>query len=206
MDSLRAQVPPGEYSLSISDVTGCRSEVMDITLYENPQIKLLNLDTIIFPGTPLLLDIEGDFEGVDTLFWIRNDGTKICQCQDTLLSNPLEGLYSFMIEGTFAKCYEPLNFSVEYVPSDLYIPSGFSPNGDGQNDKFEVFSSGVVLLSLKIFDRWGGLVYSGEGPTISWDGTSSADPVQPGVYIYQLVYENLVGVQKIESGTTTLIR
>lgn len=65
-----------------------------------------------------------------------------------------------------------------------YIPNVFSPNGDGQNDFFEIFWNERVdaLELLEIYDRWGGLVFRSEQAAV-WDGQG----VAPGVYVCRVV-------------------
>ncbi len=72
----------------------------------------------------------------------------------------------------------------------IYFPNAFSPNDDGFNDHFNVLGNGnlVEVESLKVFNRWGDLVYSGNHlpPAVSagWDGKFNGRLVNPGVYVY----------------------
>ena len=81
---------------------------------------------------------------------------------------------------------------------NIYIPNGFSPNGDGRNDDFRIFGCrGVVgITQVNIFNRWGGLVYENSDllancldGTLLWNGnnaTLQGKPVDPGVYVYTI--------------------
>ena len=74
----------------------------------------------------------------------------------------------------------------------VYIPSAFSPNFDGINDRFEVFKEGATELLVKhyaIYDRWGNRLYLAENFDFSerenwWDGSVKQGIIDPGVYIY----------------------
>ena len=75
---------------------------------------------------------------------------------------------------------------------DVYIPNIFSPNGDGRNDEFKIFTGlGVVSINyINIYDRWGNLVHV-EGQqmpsptgTGNWDGSFNGKYLNPGVYVY----------------------
>jgi len=79
----------------------------------------------------------------------------------------------------------------------LFVPNAFSPNGDGMNDYFEIVGIGSYeKVKLKIFNRWGNLVYQSEnyGPAGDgfWDGKAdrgirSGDGQMPtGTYYYTL--------------------
>lgn len=93
---------------------------------------------------------------------------------------------------------------------EVYIPNAFSPNGDGVNDRFRVFTGneGCVPLTdfeLSVFDRWGGVVYVGDDRS-GWDGTvQKGRPANPGAYVYVLAYFD--GVQQVRRpGSVQLIR
>jgi gliding motility-associated-like protein len=76
----------------------------------------------------------------------------------------------------------------------LIIPQGFSPNGDGINDIFEI--KGITNYpdnSVSIFNRWGNMVYKAaayDNTSVSWDGTNKGDlstgtgPLPEGTYFY----------------------
>ncbi len=86
----------------------------------------------------------------------------------------------------------------EYV-----LPNVFSPNGDGQNDYFIPFPYRFVKsIELKIFNRWGQLLFSTEDPDIRWDGRNqeNGQPVSEGVYFYTCrVYTiRLSGIEPVD--------
>lgn len=69
----------------------------------------------------------------------------------------------------------------------LYIPSAFTPNGDGLNDFFQIKGTPVTDWNLYIYDRWGGIVWSTHNFETLWGGTDySGTPVEPGTYVYQI--------------------
>lgn len=84
--------------------------------------------------------------------------------------------------------------------SNYILPNVFSPNNDGENDIYRPFrTSYVERVDMKIFNRWGLLVFETEDPDINWDGklTGSDQLVSPGVYYYICdVYEyRLSGIE-----------
>lgn len=66
-----------------------------------------------------------------------------------------------------------------------YAPNVFSPNGDGENDVFEISGDGLEVLVLQVFDRWGNLLYSvkNENPA-RWNGWAKNGMLQAGVYAW----------------------
>ncbi len=80
-----------------------------------------------------------------------------------------------------------------------FIPTAFSPNGDGDNDFFTVYTSSdvVEIKTLKIFSRWGNMVFernnfSPNDPTLGWDGIFEGRPLNTAVFVYyvELVYRD----------------
>ena len=82
------------------------------------------------------------------------------------------------------------------------LPNIFTPNGDGVNDLFQPLpfpEEFIDHIDIKIYNRWGNLVYQTDDPYINWDGTNmnTGKPVPDGVYYYICdVYEyRLNGLQ-----------
>lgn len=90
------------------------------------------------------------------------------------------------------------------VAGDIYVPTAFTPNADGLNDTWTLPLNdpdwGAVV---KIFDRYGQLVYTGEGLSIQWDGTYKGSALSAGIYVYILTTRS---PQRLRKGTITLIR
>ncbi|MEZ5043689.1 MAG: gliding motility-associated C-terminal domain-containing protein [Saprospiraceae bacterium] len=96
-------------------------------------------------------------------------------------------------------------------PCPLFVPNAFSPNGDGMNDQLELYASCLFRdFDLKIFNRWGELLYQANGPEVYWDGTSKGKRLPSGVYVYAIDYswEIYPGHlrQEIATGTVALVR
>jgi gliding motility-associated-like protein len=73
---------------------------------------------------------------------------------------------------------------------DVFTPSGFTPNDDGVNDYFTpALEPGQLLVSFKIFDRYGHMVYNNEEPRKGWNGNyQNGKPAELGVYMYRIEY------------------
>lgn len=81
------------------------------------------------------------------------------------------------------------------VVDKLVVPNVFSPNNDGINDVFIVESNGVSSISMRIFSKWGQLIWEKTAPIIIWDGrTMNGQEIQAGIYYY--VLEESEGVKK----------
>lgn len=89
-----------------------------------------------------------------------------------------------------------------------YVPTAFSPNGDGLNETFSVAGTNIQHVSMRLYNRWGEEVFSAEGKDVSWDGTFKQQPCAPEVYAYSIVVtaKNKQGLRHQLSGTVTLMR
>lgn len=87
--------------------------------------------------------------------------------------------------------------------TDVYIPTAFSPNGDGQNDIFRPRYTGIASIDyFKVFDRWGRLVFSSNALGDGWDGQGSS----MGSYFYVISGKDLLGKTFLKRGSVLLIR
>lgn len=108
------------------------------------------------------------------------------------------------------KCTSTDSITVYVNKSDpgigFALPSAFTPDDDGKNDCFGVKTWGYVTgLDLKIFNRWGQLVYSSNDPAKCWNGTFKGSKQATGVYVYLVSAETICG-KIFRKGTVTLIR
>lgn len=89
-----------------------------------------------------------------------------------------------------------------------YVPSGFTPNGDKINDEFFVVGTGVRALEIRIYDRWGALLYESNDPNFRWDGTNpeTGEPLPTGVYMYRIKVDLEDGGRKQLKGTISLVK
>jgi gliding motility-associated-like protein len=72
--------------------------------------------------------------------------------------------------------------------NDILFPSAFTPNGDGRNDVFAPSFVRIASYSIRIFNRWGGTVFSSDDILQPWDGTVGGRPAEGGVYVYFASY------------------
>jgi gliding motility-associated-like protein len=73
-----------------------------------------------------------------------------------------------------------------YQPLKLYVPTAFSPNGDGLNDTFGAVGEGIEDYKLIVYNRWGEVVFASNNINQKWDGDYQGSPVSFGAYSYQL--------------------
>ena len=91
----------------------------------------------------------------------------------------------------------------------LFVPSAFTPDGDGRNDLFQVSGSGLRAegFQLRIYTRWGERIYETTDPAAGWDGTVNGKAATSDVYVWSLTAYNQYGMAPYElKGHVTLVR
>ncbi len=89
---------------------------------------------------------------------------------------------------------------------DIYMPSAFTPNGDGKNDLYRILSPGdLKISSFRIVNRWGQTVFETADPRVGWDGNLNGKPQDMGSYAYSIRYK-CANKDTEQHGELTLIR
>jgi gliding motility-associated-like protein len=99
---------------------------------------------------------------------------------------------------------------VNVIPNyDVFIPNAFTPNGDGENDYWQIFGnlSAFKQVEIALFNRIGEKVFESKDAYFKWDGTYKGEKVPPGVYVYyaKFVWLNNHSDNKY-TGSVTIIR
>ena len=87
-----------------------------------------------------------------------------------------------------------------------YMPTGFSPNGDGINDVIQVHGRGIDYINLRIFDRIGEKVFETSDPGTAWDGKLIGLRMNDNVFVYTLEVTFCNGDTAKENGSIMLAR
>jgi len=191
----------GDYQVQITEWY----QLQDFT--SNVQVKINKLppksfveDSLyILPGSAILLD-AGDF-------------MKSYQWQDGSIYQTLEvsepGYYSVTIIDT--NCCQQSD-TIKILLLDLFVPTAFSPNADGRNDRFRIKgpTQGIDNFSLQVFSRWGQLIWESKNFSDTWDGTFNGEDCPMGTYAWVMsfgVSGNVLKKDKIvKRGVVTIVR
>jgi gliding motility-associated-like protein len=90
----------------------------------------------------------------------------------------------------------------------IFIPSVFTPNGDGANEFFTLLTRGL-RFEAQIFDRWGNLIHTFDNNVEAWNGKmrNTGAECPEGVYVYHIkVIDDTDGTENFRNGTVTLLR
>lgn len=111
--------------------------------------------------------------------------------------------------GSGCKYYKEITiyaFEVLCGEPDVFIPNAFTPNNDNENDLLFVRGRNVEEMVLKIYNRWGELVFETDDQTVGWDGTFKGELVDPAVFVYHLSVICVDGQEYFKKGNVTVIR
>ncbi len=135
---------------------------------------------------------------------------------DDTTSTDTNPVHQFDRSGTYKTCLNAYNETTcpsvicKQVPTEvdplIGLPTAFSPNGDGSNDILYVRGAAIKTLDLKIFNRWGQLVFETTSKERGWDGTFNGQPQPIEAYAYVLNATFIDGSAKVLKGNITLLR
>lgn len=86
------------------------------------------------------------------------------------------------------------------------VPSAFSPNGSGENEMFLVYGGPFTELELRIYNKWGELIFVSNSQAQGWDGTRNGVEQPVGVYVYTVHAVTPDGKDHYLEGDVTLVR
>jgi gliding motility-associated-like protein len=197
----------GSYSIIIRTSSGCdafrqitvpTAAPLSVSLTGPRQATLgqqLSYDAVVFPDS---LDV--------TYAWLPPDLWTCTACStNTTLALADTTLGVTVTDSRGCSAGDSLLLNVNYGVSGLYLPTAFSPNGDGTNDEWVPgFGPEVsAILSWQVFDRWGSLVWQyGAAHDAWWAGGDAG----AGVYLYSIEFRLIDGKLIRQHGEVTLVR
>ncbi|MEM9836806.1 MAG: gliding motility-associated C-terminal domain-containing protein [Bacteroidota bacterium] len=210
-DTLFTGLLAGPYTVVVEDALGCQ---LRIPAAVNPPPVLradLGPDQQILLGDSLLLDLQAN--STDIVYnWSFNADLQSSQVYVRPASTTR---ISVTITDTLFECTTTADLSIMVdARPRVYVPTAFSPNGDGVNDIFFPFGGTdvVEINDFRIFGRFGNLVYEAPGalspnsPGFGWNGLINGEPAQIGVYVYTSSVRFFDGREEIVKGEVTLVR
>lgn len=95
----------------------------------------------------------------------------------------------------------------EWRYCSIFVPSAFSPNGDGVNDIFRVkIQDDISEFHMMVYDRWGHLVFESNDPTKGWDGSVGSTKSLAATYLWAVTYLDNKKQATKQQGTVVLVR
>ncbi|MFK7950211.1 MAG: gliding motility-associated C-terminal domain-containing protein [Saprospiraceae bacterium] len=202
----------GTYVVNVMDINDCTiSDTVNVDLQFVP-IEIIGLpnDTTICKNNVITLSAFSPhatdylWQG-ESAFYEQNDIT------DTIFTVTYPGTYELNVSNRCAGLTQFVEIFEEDCGCYPFVPNVFTPNNDGRNDVFEIYSNCVIQdFELSIYDRWGNRVFMTTDLNQGWDGTIRGEEAAQGVYVWQMIFttmdESGVMVNQIDAGDVTLIR
>jgi gliding motility-associated-like protein len=195
--------PSQTYSITVTDQsTGCTSSSFDVTIDPVPSglPVYAGADVYIEAGDTVILTAIGS----GTMVWDNGDITS------TIVNPLVTTTYNVTLtDVNGCSSTDQVTVIVQVECGEVFIPTAFSPNGDALNSFFriKVKQECIVEMNLKVFDRWGEVVFEGTKAEDYWDGTFKGKSLDSAVFVYTLdiLLSNSDERQRF-SGNLTLIR
>jgi gliding motility-associated-like protein len=197
------------YFVGLRDIDGCLSPKIPVFAYvrglPNADV-VVNSQVLDLPNALAEFHVENVvFGNITSYLWDFGDGTTSNEAAPVHQYTE-EGVYDVTLTITNADgCKRTLTYN-QYITVNktvhIFVPSAFTPNGDGLNDYFEVVTVLITKFHIDIFDRWGKLVYMSDDMAFKWDGKDMTE----NAYTYVIKAVEWSGNSVRKSGTVSIIR
>ena len=185
-------------SVWCTDTLTARVEVMPL-----PDVKILNSDTIVKYSQSIQLLVNG----ARHYNWFQ-----VGSLSNTNISNPIARpteRTDYVVGGVGkngCRSFDTVTVDVDFR-DNLFIPSAFTPNGDGKNDVFHIANlSFQRVMEFRVFNRWGQEVFYSNDNEHGWDGKWKGVPQDLGSYQYFIRLGYPDGLVETYKGEVTLVR
>lgn len=197
------------YVLTCFDTRGCPKPGRDtiVVTVLDKIIPFAGYDTTVVIGQPLQFNAQGG----DSYTWIPSTGLDNPNIQDPIgIYGPETDSIRYTVRVfNEAGCYDSASVKVtvfKTVPT-IFVPTAFTPNGDGLNDEVYPIAAGMSRINyFRIFNRWGQLVFSTTKDRHGWDGRIRGAEQGTNVYVWMVSAVDYLGKPYFMKGTVTLIR
>jgi gliding motility-associated-like protein len=195
-----------EYIVTVTDVLGCPKPVRDTVRINVTRIVASAgpRDTAIVLGQPLQLNASGG------QFYTWSPSTFLNDTDiPNPISNPTDSITYFLRVSDSTGCFglDTITVRVFRLPAGLYVPTAFTPNGNGLNDVFRPIALGIRNLEyFRVYNRWGELVYQTSEIGKGWDGNYKGREQGTSAFVWQALATDFTGKRIFKKGSVVLIK
>lgn len=208
-------IASGMYVVSALDANDCSAE--EIIILNAPLSVSIELgeDQYINAGDTTIIQavVNVPFDSLASIHWSGLPDPACPTCLTQSVAPIITSTYTVSVTSVDG-CMDADSLTL-YLDQkeDVYVPNVFSPNGDGINDLLLVSTGSEIeeIEHLSIYDRWGNMVYlnhqfAPNSIQASWDGTFKSQAVDPGVFVYRILWKKKDGSMTSRYGDVTVIR
>lgn len=196
----------GTYSVTVLDENKCKEEINGIVVYQPDSLSLTaSMDDTLLIGYSTEIEVLSTDGGTGIVDYEWTPTEYLDSPFDIITGvTPMDDI-TYVVTGTDENGCVATDTVVLIVHDNAFVaPDGFTPNGDGLNDRFELITTPSISVGeLKIFNRWGQLV--SDNPN-GWDGTYEGKAQPMDTYVFQTVIIFPDGQKKPYQGDFILIR
>lgn len=196
----------GTYVVSYTDTKGCTATdsinaIPDTTTHRF--LQHITTSRTIEYGTSVQLYVSNG----SLYTWMPNDGSlNNVNINDPVATPRQPTVYTVYAYDAYG-CADSAKVQIDLTYNDIDIPNAFTPNGDGLNEVFRIINPGYITLNtMKIYNRWGEMIYSDNGTNKGWDGTWHGVPQAAGTYFYAIEVTRPDGKHTCYKNDLTLVR
>jgi gliding motility-associated-like protein len=199
----------GNYSLTVTDAHACKTQnsyflnsPIQVTVSVTPRDSTLENNNAV-----QLNSLVKPMPNAVQYLWTPALGLSCTDCPNPIAQPSSNTVYRLTVKYD-NQCELSDSLYIQVKDNHLfYIPNAFSPNGDGRNEEWKLFTnSSLKYISVQVFNRWGEKVFESEDENKGWDGTYKGVPQLAGVYAYQYTICFLNGAVEKGKGSLTLVR
>ncbi|MCZ2357169.1 MAG: gliding motility-associated C-terminal domain-containing protein [Bacteroidia bacterium] len=209
-NQLRENLTNGWYRFTLSNTRGCTTrDSIYVPVLPPPNPRILTTPALpaqMIYGQEVSLTIQNP-QAQSIYRWIIGDLTLVGS--NVSFRAERTGTYSVSLEATDSLgCQTVIPCGIIVIQADhhVYVPTGFSPNGDQKNDTWTIITTGTKQFDIKLFNRWGMLVFHSTETQPVWDGKLNGEDAPEGVYVWYYESTGFDKSIKVETGTLSLIR
>ena len=198
-----------KYILTATDVLGCPKPSFDtVVVTVRPKVKAsAGRDTMIVFGQPLQLKASGG----ENYLWTPSDYLNNTSVSNpvAMINSPIDSIRYKVFVTDLLGCLDSATILVKIFRTNpqIFVPTGFTPNGDGRNDFLKPIAVGIERIEyFKVFNRWGQLVFSTTINGQGWNGEIGGKPQTTNTYVWLVKAVDYTGKPIFQKGTATLIR
>lgn len=202
---------PGIYTVTLSGLSQFHCPVgtsvaATIEVFEVPEASFSYSPVPGQSGEPVMFTDQSQ-GSIASWQWTMNEMQVSTQPEWQLIMESADPFELGLTVTTVNGCSDAIARTIEFAPEDLlYVPNAFTPDGNGDNDVFHAEDHYGIIREIRIYNRWGELIWSADSGNASWDGTCKGKPALPDVYVWE-ISTALNGVaHRVIHGHVTLIR
>ena len=146
-------------------------------------------------------------EGATSYYWEFDNGEFSTGVSPTTTYYNDGAVTVMLVAENQAGCLDTV-YHTYYVQPEMvfFVPNAFTPDGDGKNDYFAGDGVGVKEYEMRIFNRWGEIIYHSESKRDTWDGRVGGIMSPNGVYVWKILLIGFDGTEYKKTGHVSLIR